>query len=65
MGSEDTEGQGTVEIEATGDALVIADAIERGLDGIARAIWGVVKVMNGEEDENDGGVEYYLDGTKK
>lgn len=53
------------EIEASGDAIVIAGAIEYGLGLIASAIRDLAKGMNGEEVIEDEQSETYLDGTRK
>lgn len=54
------EGEGEVSVEASGDAIILAE----GLHAIASAIREVAKAMAGDEVE-DSGVEYYLDGSRK
>lgn len=54
------------EIQATGDAIVIAEAIGHvgeGLFAIAKAIRELARVEAGEEIEEES--ETYLDGTRK
>ena len=61
----DTQGGGEVrEIEASGDAIIIADAIYGGLAEIAAGLRAIAKALEGEEGEPQE-EEYYLDGTKK
>lgn len=57
----DRPAEGTQEVEASGDAIVIADAIRTGLDGIAEAIRMVAREMRGEEIEDE--PKRYMDGT--
>lgn len=52
-------------IEATGDAIIIADAIERGLGAIAEAVRMVTRGLMGEDAEPVEESDFYLDGTRK
>lgn len=57
------ESQG--EIQATGDAIVLAEAVYNGLIEIADAIREVGKMLNeGENVEEPVEFEKYLDGTR-
>lgn len=68
-GGEDQGSEGEMEVEASGDALVIADAIAGhagAIHDLADAIRGYAKVMAAENGMDDGEVEdTYLDGTRK
>jgi hypothetical protein len=59
-----SDGEGTV--EATGDAIVIAESIYAGLSEIAQAIRDVNKTLKAQDAEDYGSpqeVETYMDGT--
>lgn len=51
-------------IEASGDALVIADAIYGGFQLLAAAVDRLTKSMEGDDPEDDRQGEFYLDGSK-
>lgn len=57
------EGQETV--EASGEAIVIADAIYGGLAEIASAIREVAKAIAGDDVGEPEESETFLDGTRK
>ena len=62
---EKTLREGEREIEATGDAMIIADAIYTGLHEIAESVKALTKVMS-EGDDGYGSpqeAETYMDGT--
>lgn len=56
--------EGQEEIEATGDAIVIADSIRYAGEQIAGSIRELARALefNGEPEEEP---EFYLDGSKK
>lgn len=61
-GGENRGGEESMEVEASGDTLVIAGAIH----DLADAIRGYAKVMAAENGMDDGEVEEtYLDGSRK
>lgn len=68
-GSENRSGEESMEVEASGDALVIADAIAGhagAIHDLADAIRGYARVMAAENGMDDGEVEdTYLDGSRK
>lgn len=66
---KEENGRGEEEIEASGDAIIIAESIAHigdGLFEIARAIREYTRELNGSyEDDNHYEEEYYLDGARK
>jgi hypothetical protein len=58
-------GESQDAIEASGDTIVIADAIYAGLAEIAGAIREVAKALAGDEVGEPDESEVYLDGTRK
>lgn len=57
------EGQEGSSVEASGDALVIADAIYGGFQLLAAAVDRLTASMDGEEPEDEE-PETYLDGSR-
>lgn len=55
---------GQEEIAASGDSLVIADAIYGGFQLVAAAIDRLTKSLEGEEESDDAQGEFYLDGSR-
>lgn len=53
------------EIEASGDTVVLADAIYGGFALLAGAVRELAKAMNGEPGEPQNDEEFYLDGSKR
>lgn len=60
-----TEHDEETPIEASGDAIVIADALFRGLGEIADAIRECARALNGDGFEQPGGLDTYLDGSSE
>ena len=65
---KDQEGPGQdfeqAEIEASGDAFIIADAILKGFRELAAAVRELARAVSDEGDDVETEPERYLDGTK-
>lgn len=65
---EDQEGSGQdfeqAEIEASGEAILIAEAILAGFGDLAAAVRELARAVNDEGDDVEPEPERYLDGTK-
>lgn len=63
---EEATGAGGQQIEVSGDAAIIADAIAQGLGAIADGMRLIAKELAGSEDSGvEDFAETYLDGTRK
>lgn len=61
---DDGQGHETEEIEASGDAIIIAQAIQFGFGELADAIREVARAIADEGEDVEREPERYLDGSK-